>query len=126
MGDDRAERLAVPLDRGVEVVHRDGHVVDLGQQAAVALPRVVLHVDEAHECLRKRAILSSPTLARNSGSSIPSPSSGARHSTPILPSCRLRCTWYAASPTSSRRCTADRIGWIRPWPMSLLASHASR
>ena len=41
---------------------------------------------------RKRVILSSPMRARFSGSSMPRPSSGARHSTPILPSCSLRCT----------------------------------
>ena len=38
--------------------------------------------------VRNRVILSSPTCSRNSGSSMPIPSSGARHSTPSLPSAR--------------------------------------
>ena len=40
---------------------------------------------------RKR-LIASRCLARSSGSRTPSPSSGARHSTPTLPWCRLRCT----------------------------------
>src|SRR5699024_6284269 len=89
VGDRGAEDVPVPADGGLEVLDGDGDVVDLREEATHPLGVLaVLLVDEAHApCLRKRVILSSPTLARNSGSSIPSPSSGARQSTPILPSC---------------------------------------
>ena len=91
--------IAVVGDGGVEVVHGDADVVDLGEQG---LGRVRGAGSGHAPCLRNRVIRSSPTRARSSGSSMPRPSSGARHSTPIFPSCRLWCTWYAASPTSSR------------------------
>jgi hypothetical protein len=32
MGDGRPEGLGVPGDRGVEITHGDGHMVDLGEQ----------------------------------------------------------------------------------------------
>ena len=54
---------------------------------------------QGRDC-RKRVILSSPIRSRFSGSSMPRPSAGARHSTPILPSASLRCTALAAAPTS--------------------------
>jgi hypothetical protein len=41
MDHDRTERLAVPVDRSLEVTHSDGDVVDLGEQAA---GRGTLHI----------------------------------------------------------------------------------
>src|SRR5690349_13530783 len=48
------------------------------------------HEDGAHTP-RKR-LLASRWVARSAVSRTPRPSSGARHSTPTLPWCRLRCT----------------------------------
>src|ERR1700722_15706921 len=110
-----AEDFGVPGDGCLEVVHRDRHMVDLGQQGITHAP-----------CLRNKVIRSSPTLARSSGSSMPRPSTGARHSTPILPSCRLWWTWYAASPPCSSGETAESGGSTLPSAMSWLASQASR
>src|ERR1700677_806385 len=101
VGDGRPEGVGVVGDGRLQVVDGDRHVIDLGQLGSGHAP-----------CLLNKVIRSSPTSARNSGSSMPSPSSGARHSTPILPSWRFWWTWYAASPTPSSGCTAESGGRI--------------
>src|SRR4051794_39160753 len=68
---------------------------------------------------RKR-LMASRCWARFSGSRTPSPSSGARVSTPTLPWWALWWTSYAAWPTSSIGYTLDRVGWMRPLSMSRL------
>src|SRR5207253_2931722 len=96
VGHGGAEHLLVPADHRVQVVHGDADVVELGQLPAGA------GVGAHAPWRRNRAMRSSPTLALSSGSSTPRPSRGARHSTPILPSCRLWWTWLAASPVCSK------------------------
>src|SRR5262249_38226573 len=102
--------VAVVLDGGLEVVDRDGDMVDLG---------------EHHQLLRNRGIWSR-WAARSSGSVTPRPSSGASTNTPSLPSCWLWCTCNTASATCSNGNTAESTGWMRPSATRRLASHASR
>src|SRR5205807_632615 len=105
VSDGGPERRPVVVDGRLQVVHGDGHVVDLGEQGATGSGCA----RRAHwPCRRNSVIRSSPILARASGSSIPRPSEGAKHSTPTLPSCRLWCTSRVASPTCSRGCTVER------------------
>ena len=55
----------------------------------------------AQTACRRNSVIWSMCSARNASSVTPRPSSGARQSTPTLPSTRLWCTWYAASPAWS-------------------------
>src|SRR5215212_7134265 len=84
----------------------------------------VLRPAETRHRSRKR-LIASRCWARFSGLRTPSPSSGARVSTPTLPWWALRWTSRAAWPTSSIGYTFERVGWMRPLSMSRLASHAS-
>src|SRR5262249_25849156 len=110
--------LAVVLDGAVEIAHGDGHVVDLGDDGIAHAP--------APLWWRRNRVIWSRCCSRSSGSVTPRPSSGDRQRTPTFPSTRLWCTWAAASPVSSSGYTTDSVGWIRPSPISRLASHASR
>src|SRR5262249_2256479 len=104
-------RVGVVRDRGVEVAHRDGDVVDLGEHGRVA------HVLTSFSSWRRNSVICGSSRSRMASSVTPSPSFGASTRTPSFPSCRFLCTWYAASPTSSKPNTADNVGWI--WPSQM-------
>ena len=75
MIDGGAERTLVIVDGCRQIAHGNRNMVNFSK-------------DHRRNLLNR----ASPTLARNSWSVTPSPSFSAKHNTPILPSCMLRCT----------------------------------
>ena len=129
-----AERPLVVVDGGLEVADGDGDVVDLGEQQPPswqpsARSLCTRRSDSARglsvpaeegdlvlaDALALLGVVDAEALARAPGSS-----------TPSLPSCSLRWTGTGGLADVRRAgSTADSTGWIRPWSISRLASHAS-
>jgi len=80
-----AERVAVVGDRSLEVMDRDRDVVDLGEDGHAFTLSAADRIRSGQPWRRKRVIWGSSS-ARRSGFVTPSPSSGARHKMPSLPS----------------------------------------